>query len=126
MARQHGARGVYQVQAGEYIIFNEENNIRYTYHNYFLQGEKEKDIVLATTKLLNVFDIISDRLIRSLQGKTAIIPLSGGYDSRLIAVMLKNKGLKDVICFTYGRKGNPEVEISEKVAKLLFGHTFPI
>ena len=112
-------KGVFQVQAGEYIVFNEKNSNRYSYHNYTLQGKTEKDIGITSLALLKIIDNITDRLSRSLQGKTAIIPLSGGYDSRLIAVMLKNKGIKDVICFTYGRKGNPEVEISERVAKLL-------
>ncbi|MCK5760113.1 MAG: hypothetical protein KAH33_02385 [Candidatus Delongbacteria bacterium] len=112
-------REVYQVQAGEYIVFKKGNMNGYTYHNYITRDKTEKNSEPASIKLMNVFDNISDRLVRSLKGKTAIIPLSGGYDSRLIAVMLKNKDFKDVICFTYGRKGNPEVEISEKVAKLL-------
>lgn len=59
------------------------------------------------------------RMIRSLEGRTAVVPLSGGFDSRLIAVMLKRHGYKDVVCFTYGRKGNEEAAISERVARTL-------
>lgn len=59
------------------------------------------------------------RMVRSLEGRTAVVPLSGGFDSRLIAVMLKQHGYKDVVCFTYGRKGNKEAVLSERVAKAL-------
>lgn len=60
----------------------------------------------------------SRRLVDSLQGKTAVIPLSGGYDSRLIACMLKKAGYTNVVCITYGRP-NKESEISQKVAQKL-------
>ncbi|MDA3886903.1 MAG: asparagine synthase-related protein [Candidatus Delongbacteria bacterium] len=110
---------VFQVQAGEYIVPDHNKVQGYTYHEYINEGKLEKNIGSASIKLSKTLYQIAEKLANSLQGKTAIVPLSGGYDSRLIAVMLKNKGFKDVICFTYGRKGNPEVEISEKVAKAL-------
>jgi asparagine synthase (glutamine-hydrolysing) len=53
-----------------------------------------------------------------LAGRTAVIPLSGGFDSRLIAVLMKKLNYENVICFTYGRKTN-EVEISQSVASKL-------
>ncbi|MDA3838536.1 MAG: asparagine synthase-related protein [Candidatus Delongbacteria bacterium] len=110
---------VFQIQAGEYLVFKEGSLQDHTYHRYITENRTEKDLGSASITLSKTLENIADRLANSLQGKTAIIPLSGGFDSRLIAVMLKNRGVKDVICFTYGRKGNPEVEISEKVAKAL-------
>lgn len=59
------------------------------------------------------------RMVRSLEGRTAVVPLSGGFDSRLIAVMLKRHGHRNVVCFTYGRKGNVEAALSERVARAL-------
>ncbi|MCK5907634.1 MAG: asparagine synthase, partial [Flavobacteriales bacterium] len=44
---------------------------------------------------------------------------SGGYDSRLIAVMLKKHGIDNVICYTYGKENNFELNNSEKVANEL-------
>jgi asparagine synthase (glutamine-hydrolysing) len=48
-----------------------------------------------------------------------VVPLSGGLDSRIIVAMLKRLGAEDVICFTYGKKGNREAEISRQVAEAL-------
>ena len=110
---------VYQVRAGEFIVFNSGKIEAATYHSYISTATKENDIVSSSEKFIKILGDIFDRLINSLSGKTAVIPLSGGYDSRLIAVMLKNKGFEDVICFTYGRKDNLEVRISKKVAERL-------
>lgn len=59
-----------------------------------------------------------NRLEKFLQNRTAVIPLSGGYDSRLIACMLKKMNYQNVICFTYGVK-NKEQELSQQVAEIL-------
>lgn len=58
------------------------------------------------------------RLITFLNNRTAVVPLSGGYDSRLIVSLLKKMNYEKVVCFTYG-KINPEVSISKKVAEQL-------
>jgi asparagine synthase (glutamine-hydrolysing) len=58
------------------------------------------------------------RVISFLNGRTAMLPLSGGYDSRMIACILKRLGYQNVICFTYGKK-TIEVEMSRKVAEAL-------
>lgn len=60
-----------------------------------------------------------DDLICYAKGKTIVLPLSGGLDSRLIAMLLHSKGYRKVICFTYGKRGNWEAEISERVATRL-------
>ncbi|MDD3739653.1 MAG: asparagine synthase-related protein [Bacteroidales bacterium] len=57
-------------------------------------------------------------MIGFLNNRTAIVPLSGGFDSRLIVCLLKKLNYKNVICFTYGRKTN-EVQISKSVAASL-------
>jgi len=87
---------------------------RYVHHDFF--NASEKDLYpLMDQVLVNVFE----RLLESTNGRTLVIPLSGGLDSRLIVAMLKRLGRENVICFSYGRKGNWESEISKKVAKKL-------
>ncbi len=111
-----------QVQAGEYIVFSNdaicESGIVFSFRtrneNFENTGYAEL-WKLSTRKIDNAFN----RLIRSLQGRTAVIPLSGGYDSRLIAACLRKNGYKKAICFTYGKRENPETEISERTAKNL-------
>jgi len=112
-----------QIQAGEYLIVKEENmkvtiktNRYYRYfHKDFFTDSKEK----LFDKLDNISGNYIKRLIKSVKGKTIVIPLSGGYDSRYIAAMLKKLNYKNVICFSYGGKGDWESEISKKVADKL-------
>ena len=57
-----------------------------------------------------------NRLVRWARGRTIVVPLSGGCDSRLVVLMLKRLGYKDVVAFSYGRPGNDESKISKQVA----------
>ena len=71
-------------------------------------------------KLDRIYEDTFSRLISWLDGRQAVIPLSGGYDSRLIALMLKELGYNNVLCFTYNTGGAKwEVDISRRVAKNL-------
>ena len=58
-------------------------------------------------------------LLERLDGRQIAVPLSGGLDSRLIAVLLKDLGYDNVIHFTYGTGPTPEAQISEDVARSL-------
>jgi len=60
-----------------------------------------------------------DRVITAINNRPVLLSLSGGYDSRLVACMLKEKGVTDVICYTYGGEHSYEVELSKKVADRL-------
>lgn len=59
------------------------------------------------------------RLIRFAEGRRIVIPLSGGYDSRLVACMLKKLNYESVTAFTYGDPDGAEVRLSREVARLL-------
>lgn len=97
-----------------------KNNIESIYyfkhiHNYEKQIEYEK----LKKDYQEKNDKIFENLISSLDGRTVVIPLSGGYDSRYIACMLKKKNYNNVICYTYGDKDTYEVKYSKMVAKQL-------
>lgn len=83
-------------------------------HTYQLQDEQT---ILDRLKVVS--KRMTERLVRSLNGRTAVIPLSGGYDSRYIAAALKKKGYDKVICFSYGRPDSFEAQISKQVAEKL-------
>ncbi|MFY0741928.1 asparagine synthase-related protein [Solibacillus silvestris] len=110
-----------QVQAGEYLIFNKLDK-RITTEFYFQLSHGDyslKSNLDLIEELEEIHIKVFQRLINTLENRTAIIPLSGGYDSRLIAVMLKRLGYENVICFTYGKKNNSEALISKAVADQL-------
>lgn len=57
-----------------------------------------------------------DDLIAYAAGRTIALPLSAGYDSRVIAMLLASKGYDAVTSFSYGKPGNAEAETSRAIA----------
>jgi asparagine synthase (glutamine-hydrolysing) len=113
-------KNVYQVQSDECLCI--ENNTIINNHflfSYAIKTENSLTYKKLTTKAITVFDNSFKRLVTSLQNRTAVIPLSAGFDSRLIATQLKKLNYKNVICYTYGKKDSFEIENSKKVAKTL-------
>jgi asparagine synthase (glutamine-hydrolysing) len=113
---------VKQVRAGEMISAphpGEDSALR-SYYFRHKHGSYSSD---GCEDLLRTHD---DALLESFRrlaayanGRKIVVPLSGGYDSRLIAFMLKRLDYRDVLCFTYGIQGNTESEISRSVAEAL-------
>lgn len=118
-------KNVSQIQAGEmiYIKVDNENNIivtssryyNFIHGNYFENMSREQIL----EKHENSLDEAVGRLINYANGRTIVVPLSGGYDSRLVATVLRQMNYNNVITFTYGRINNPECLISKKVAENL-------
>lgn len=74
----------------------------------------------------NLFEKFDNIMLKSLKqtilflnGRTAVIPLSGGHDSRMIAYYMKKLNYNNIIAYTYGNSKSKEVEISKKVAEYL-------
>jgi asparagine synthase (glutamine-hydrolysing) len=115
-------KGLSQMQCGQAILLkkaSEKPEIK-NYHQFstdtFLELP-EKELYQQANR---IFNNTLRRLIISLEGKTAVVPLSGGFDSRWIAAGLKMQGYEKVICYTYGKKlQNKEYELSKKVAERL-------
>ena len=115
--------GIKQIRNGEFLAYQKkENLLKTTFYFRFLHGNYHK---LPENELLEMLDHVFvnafSRLIESTmkQGKKLVVPLSGGLDSRVIIAMLKRLGVNDVVCISYGGKGNRESVISKKVAEAL-------
>ncbi len=108
-----------QLEAAEVVelTLNEENKIEYW--TYATNEITDKNFTALQKQLLKVFDNIANKIITTSRGATIALPLSGGYDSRLIATLLKKKEYKNVICFSYGAAHSHEVQIAKKVSKQL-------
>ena len=112
-------RDINRLTAGECVLWDHGKrykNYYYTYspyqgslNNYTTLKNEFKKICLESTK----------KLIDSVNGKQIVISLSAGNDSRLIVSCLKELSYKNVVCFTYGRRGNYEVNTSKRVAESL-------
>ncbi len=111
--------GIFKTQAAEVLLLKPTGRMSVNDHySFFPEGFSADSEISLGNDLKSILEHVAERLISSLQDQTAVIPLSGGYDSRLIACMLKKAGYENVICFTYGRP-NRESEISELVARAL-------
>lgn len=113
-------KNVFQVQSSEYVII-EKNKI--VENDFFFSYATEETFTASYHSLkeqaTTVFENAFKRFINSLDNRTVVVPLSGGFDSRLIVAMLKKHHYKNVVCYTYGRKDSFEIENSKKTAKTL-------
>lgn len=112
-------KNILQVKPSHFAVFQSNNNswrqVSYQNHCCKLQDESVAEI----KDVIDAFEHITQRLIESSQQRQIVIPLSGGYDSRLIATMLAKYGYKNVIAYTVGKKDSSECVIASKVAQML-------
>jgi len=112
-----------QIQAGECIILNnlKQNPVLNTKRWFcFLHNDLEEwNVDELNNELDHVINNIHKRLTLFAQNRTIVIPLSGGFDSRLILTALKRMNIEKVITFSYGRKDNKESLISKNIADTL-------
>lgn len=111
--------GVYQVQGGECCVFEAQTaelkrSFYFQYVHSRLYTAEEHDTMLSDFHA--AYAAAGRHLVQALRGRTAVVPLSGGADSRMVLSMLKANHYEKVICFTYGKPGNTEAEISRQVA----------
>ena len=111
-------KNIFQAKPSHYAIWNPQRRWeQYPYQNYCCRLQEEK--AATEQQVLEVFDNIAERLVRSCGGRQVVLPLSGGYDSRIIAVLLKKHGYDNIMAYTVGKNGSKECEIAQKVAETL-------
>lgn len=111
-------KDIFMLEAGQYLIVDNHSG-KYEVKDYFLHSHsnyydlsEEQLCKLHDSIVLNVFK----RMLESIQGKTIVLFLSGGYDSRLVAVTLKKLNYKKIICVSFGNKNNKEVIVAKSIA----------
>ena len=111
---------IYQCLPGSALELSikENESILIKHHNFKYESNS---ITPDLNHLVQCLDKIFNRFINLdiNRNVTYAIPLSGGYDSRVIALMFKRLGLKNVVCYTYGKYSSEEVKISRYVARKL-------
>lgn len=110
-------RGVFATQPGEVVRLADGEIDRLTYREYWPHGAAVDDGT-HRRRLESALETALDRLECVAGDRPVVFPLSGGYDSRLLASALVARG-RDVIAFTFGRSGHPDVEVSREVASRL-------
>ncbi|MCI0564862.1 MAG: asparagine synthase-related protein, partial [Nitrososphaera sp.] len=114
------ALGIRQLQSGEYLAFqNTEKWHAQRYFSFASALSLPNDKAVLWKELDRVSIAAVERLAHWAGGRTIVIPLSGGYDSRLLAVLLKQIGYDSVLTYTYGRSKSAEVKMAKEVARSL-------
>lgn len=116
-------KDIYKTRAGEKLFLNHDGTFERIADYYFFPDYITNDIFQKlTNEVVTELYEAGKRLITFLDSRTAVLPLSGGFDSRLIACILKKLNYENVISFTYGIP-NKEEKMSRKVAQTL-GYTW--
>lgn len=104
------------VPASSYVLIEGDGKrvMEKSYDRFDSTQESMESVDLC--ELEKVLRHVAERMRQVVQDRTIVLPLSGGYDSRLLACLCKRYEFPRVICYTYGIKESPEVEISRKVA----------
>jgi asparagine synthase (glutamine-hydrolysing) len=109
---------VNQIEAGEYIC--EGNSFsRIFYHKPSIGILNHSNYYSASEELNKLFNEVLRSHLVALKDKFIAVPLSGGYDSRLIASMCAKYHPDNILCYTYGISDNREVAPAREAAKRL-------
>jgi asparagine synthase (glutamine-hydrolysing) len=114
--------GVEQIRAGHCLFISpaDDRGIEmrpyYEFRHKSFLAEDDKALI---DKIAETHRSVFSRLLRDVGDRPIMVPLSGGYDSRLIGVMLRDLGHANVICYSYGAEGNWESKISKELAEYL-------
>lgn len=107
-----------QLQAGELVTAGGADDIEpERYYRYQPDGDSDLDRDAILDRLDEELTAAFERLIEFADGRTIVVPLSGGHDSRLVVLMLDKMGYDDVLAFSYGKSWDPETKVSERIAE---------
>ncbi len=105
---------------GQIFLHRRNNVLIHNINNYQAwfgaDSSEYKSLELMSSKFNNVILEVMREIINSVNNRQIVIPLSGGYDSRLIASILRHYNYENVICFTYGMRDNFEAVSAKKIA----------
>lgn len=110
-------REISQLQSGEIVVLDKtDNEVERRQHHVHTTSDERYDSGELGEKFMDVLDNVFDRVTRAAQGRQIVVPLSGGYDSRLIALMLKRSGYENVITYSDKSSGSENAKVAKKVA----------
>jgi len=109
------------LQSGECVSWNasEEAPRAQRYYRYCCSYDAEESVEELFEKFDEALLLAFRRIIESVNGRQVVVPLSAGFDSRLVAATLKRCRYDNVLCFSYGIPGNNQEARSRETATKL-------
>ena len=108
-----------QLCAGELLIARKNKVEVRKYYQYSPWKVKKRSKAQLKKELTEISRSVLEDMVKNSEGRQIVVPLSAGNDSRFIVSGLKELGVKNVFCFSYGIENNFEVETAKKVAEHL-------
>lgn len=104
-------KDLFQLQPGEFVVCFKQKQYKVVRYFQYLQNEISHNSEKQLREELHdvTFDIFK-KMIDRLDGRPVLVPLSAGYDSRLVLCMLKHFKYDNVKSFFYGAPGNANWE----------------
>jgi asparagine synthase (glutamine-hydrolysing) len=112
-------RSLKQLQAGESIVLAGNRPKVSPYYYYRAWDGANTDLDILRNNLREVTLEILERMVKGVNGRPIVLPLSGGLDSRLILSGIAELGYRNVRCYAYGQPRNFEAKLSQRIAKHL-------
>ena len=113
-------KNIFQVANGSFVKVSDKGIEQQTYFSFVENRKVRRSRKEVQEKSQLLLEKAFKNTLSSLDCYSKIaVPLSGGYDSRLIACLCKSFGLENVVCYTYGSPESFEVKISRQVAETL-------
>ncbi|WP_073995991.1 asparagine synthase C-terminal domain-containing protein [Arcanobacterium urinimassiliense] len=110
--------GVYQLPAASIVELIPGNPTPqlHLYHRFQYAPQR----ITEEKEFIRLFHTALSRAMQKVlarqENQQLVVPLSGGIDSRLLVVLLKECKAQRVLTFTYGVAGSQEMKISEQIA----------
>ncbi len=118
-------QNIFQILPGELIRFRGDKKESFRLFPYTEKYRKEDEKSFDEKEFYNLLFEVFQRYSNHIKEKQVLLPLTRGYDSRVLGCLLKEFGHRRVICATWGRNRNNEVRTAEKVAERLgYKHFF--
>lgn len=111
--------GIYQIKPGTAVEFLSSCIANtHTYFHYNINACETKSV--DKSALLSTIVAAVKRLIKRADGRQIVVPISAGYDSRIILCLLKEQGYENVLTYTMGSNAkDSEVSVASRVAQIL-------
>ncbi|KUK78733.1 MAG: hypothetical protein XD94_1648 [Mesotoga prima] len=103
-------KSVTQFRAGKKVLVKNESETLSDILEGIPKTNQQFRSDVFSKRLETVLEEVFDEASLISKDRTIVVPLSGGYDSRLLACLLRKAGIENVICVNYGVKGAGKVE----------------
>jgi asparagine synthase (glutamine-hydrolysing) len=114
--------GLQQLGPGEFVLFDGgESPQRHRYYCYrpWRADKPAFDAAVGRKALAETTLELIDRTMSGVGDRTLVVPLSAGYDSRLIVSAAHHLGHRNIRAFAYGHPDNHEAKASQAIAERL-------